>query len=187
MDGISDDTKRALVLALQMDVEERGEAIEEMEAKLEAREGRVGDMPDLSSDKLLVFLAENVAGLQVCPRESKSAYVRGLLDIYLLQRQKGAQLPATAPQGDAFPIASLIRVAVALLTLECLALAAHDDARPAACVHNCLCARNCARRAVRYPLPAHASCDTCCAPVQWSASSCSRAAARCRTRLRTPP
>lgn len=102
MDGISDDTKRALVLALQMDVEERGEAIEEMEAKLEAREGRVGDMPDLSSDKLLVFLAENVAGLQACPRESKSAYVRGLLDIYLLQRQKGAQLPATAPQEDAF-------------------------------------------------------------------------------------
>ena len=90
MDGISDDTKRMLVLVLQDDVDARDEAIEELDAKLEAREGKVSEMPDLSSDKLLVFLAENLAGLQQCEREKKDAYVLGLLDIYLLQRQKGA-------------------------------------------------------------------------------------------------
>jgi hypothetical protein len=89
MEGISDATKREMMETLATDVRNRDEQLSFL-VKTQGAFPRESGPPDIGADNLFVFLTENLNDVQECPQESRDTFVRGLLDVYRLQRKKGA-------------------------------------------------------------------------------------------------
>jgi hypothetical protein len=88
MEGISDATKLEMMETLATDVQNRDEELSLL-VKTKGEFPKGGGQPDIGADNLFIFLTENLNDVQECPQESRDTFVRGLLDVYRLQRKKG--------------------------------------------------------------------------------------------------
>jgi hypothetical protein len=88
MDGVSDDTKQELVVTLESDVKIRNSQLQKL-ARPDPRKASK-ETVDEGADNLFIFLTEQLAVIQMCPEDKRDAFLRGLLDVYRLQRTKGA-------------------------------------------------------------------------------------------------